>query len=100
MSEQPAGPPGLEVIETRIYYDPATGRVLHIHQLVSPPGEPLSADRVNAEMKDFEKALRQRSADLDYLTVDADEVLASEGGIIVDVEHRRLALRSDADGSA
>jgi hypothetical protein len=96
MSEQPAAPPGLKVLETRIYYDPATGRVLHIHQLVSPPGEPLSADRVNAEMKDFEMALRQRGADLDYLTVDAHEVLASEGEVVVDLERKRLARPSDA----
>jgi hypothetical protein len=95
MSEQPAGPPGLEVLETRVYYDPTTGKVLHVHQLVSAPGEPLSADRVDAEMKTIEDSLRRQSADLDYLIVDADELRRFGGGVVVDVERKKLAQRSD-----
>jgi len=95
MSEQPAMPLGLEVHETRVYYDPSTGKVLHVHQLVSTPGEPLSADRIDAEMKTFEDALRQRSADLDYLIVDVDELSRFGDGVAVDVQRKKLVQRSD-----
>ena len=96
MSEQPAGPPGLQVHETRVYYDPSTGKVLHVHQLVSAPGEPLSADHIAAEMKSFENTLRQRSADLDYLVLDIDDLSEFGDGVVVDVQQKKLVQRPDA----
>ena|ERR1700761_6977995 len=95
MNQQPAGPPGAQVRQTRVYYNPATGEVLHVHQLVSAPSEPLSPDRVDAEMNAFGHALRQRWADLDHLIVGADDLLAFGDRIVVDVRQKKLAQRPD-----
>ena len=90
MNEQPAGPPGLEVRQLRVYYDPATGEVLYVHQLASAPADPLDPERVDAEMNAFEKALRHRTANLAYLVVDADELSEFGDGVAVDIQRKAL----------
>lgn len=63
-SDEPAIPDGLKIERVRVYYDPGSGDVVHIHQLVSAPGEELDSERVEDEMKVFEEAVRQRHGDV------------------------------------
>ena len=90
MSDQPMLPDGLEIKQTRVYYDPSSGDVVHVHQLVSAPGEELGAQRVEEEMKTFEEALRQERGDLNHLVVQADDLPTSGESITVDVDHAKL----------
>jgi hypothetical protein len=93
-SDEPAIPDGLKIERVRVYYDPGSGDVVHIHQLVSAPGEELDSERVEDEMKVFEEAVRQRHGDVDYLVVEAADLQASGESIRVDVEQKRL-LRAE-----
>ena len=92
MSE-PTTPMGLRVHEVRVYFDPATGKVLHLHQLVSSPGDEPDAEGVQNLMNRFEAGLRERFGELDYITVSAEELHdVSDPGITVDVKRRALVL--------
>jgi hypothetical protein len=90
LENQPAGPEGLKVEQVRVYYDPESGEVLHVHQLVSPPGEELESERVEDEMRVFEESLRQRYPDIRYLTMGEADLPKFGEGIRVDVEQGRL----------
>jgi hypothetical protein len=98
MSEQPASPPGLQVYETRVYFDPKSGEVIETHQLVGAPGEPLSPQQVEAEMKEFERSMRERRPGLDFIVVDEQELQTSEKGMLVDVENRSIIWPIDNGG--
>ena len=89
-SDEPAIPDGLKIEQVRVYYDPGSGDVMHVHQLVSAPGEELDSRRVEDEMKVFEEAVRQRHGDVDYLVVEAADLQGSGESMKVDVEQRRL----------
>ena len=94
MSKQPRSPEGLKVHQIRVYYDPSSGNVVHVHQLVTPPGESLNEQRIAEEMNIFEKTLRQRhDIGLEYLVIDESELQRAsgpEGNLRVDVPAKRL----------
>jgi 2-phospho-L-lactate transferase/gluconeogenesis factor (CofD/UPF0052 family) len=89
VSGEPAVPDGLRIEQIRVYYL-GSGDVVHVHQLVSAPGEELDSQRVEDEMKIFEEAVRQRYGDVEYLVVEATDLQTSGESIKVDVEQRRL----------
>jgi hypothetical protein len=90
----PAPPEGLQIVRTRVYFDTGSGHVVHLHQLVSAPGEDLTEEWTEAEMAVLEDALRQRLGEIDYLVVTADELAAAGEGARVDVARRRLVPRT------
>ena len=74
MDEQLSGP-GTEsqVKEVRVYYDPKSGDIVHVHQLLVPKGESIDAERIEEEMGIFEASLRQRhSRQLAHIVVDQE----------------------------
>jgi len=93
MSQHPAPPPGLQVYETRLYFDPETGNVLSVHQLVSAPGEQLSSEEIDAEMSAFEESVRKRHSNVDFLVVEPGDLNAGDEGLSVDVKRRSLVRR-------
>lgn len=98
MTWQPRQPQGMRVAALRLYYDGISGDVVHIHRLVSPPGERLDEQSVDREVAAFAASLRQRhSRDLEVLEVDRDELdqlLAGGGRLTVDPQGRRLTTDS------
>jgi hypothetical protein len=95
MQEQPSGPEGtLQVQQIRVYYDPESGDIVHVHQLVAMADETLDERRIDDEMTAFEQSLRERHATaLEYLIVDEallQEAISPEVNLKVDVSARRL----------
>ena len=90
MSEQPAVPDELQVAQTRVYYDPDSGRVLHVHQLMASPAEPLDGQRIEDEMTAFEEVVRARHGGLGFLVVPAEDLPAPGEPVTVDVPGQRL----------
>lgn len=95
MTEQPSGPEGtLQVQQIRVYYDPESGQIVHVHQLVAIADEPLDERRINEEMTAFEESLRERhAAALEYLIVDEallQEAVSPAVNLRVDVPEKRL----------
>jgi hypothetical protein len=99
MSEQPASPPGLQVYETRVYFDPKSGGVIEMHRLVGAAGEPLSPEQTEAEMKEFDGRMRERHPGVDFIVVDAEELRMSEKGMLVDVENRSIIWPENGAGA-
>jgi hypothetical protein len=95
-SDQPATPEGLKIEQARVYYDPRSGAVVHVHQLVSAPGEELDSRRMEAEMQAFEEAVRQRHGDVEYLVVDAADLPLLRQSTRVDLQQRKLVLSEPA----
>ncbi|MEU0572502.1 hypothetical protein ABZ297_44855 [Nonomuraea sp. NPDC005983] len=87
----------LHVQRIRVYFDAASGEIVHVHQLVTETDEPLTEQRMDEEMAALEEVLRRRHpAALDYLVVDEAaiaEAVAPDVNLRVDVEARVL-LRS------
>jgi hypothetical protein len=98
MSEQPPSPPGLQVFEARVYFDPKTGEVISAHQVVGSPGESLGSDQVQTEMNDFEESLRQRHPAVDFIVVDPQDLRESSHGMKVDIETRSIVWPIDNGG--
>ena len=98
MSELPASPPGLQVFETRVYFDRQAGKVISVHQLVSAAGELLDADNMRAEMSEFEKSLRQRHPDVDFISVEWEQILDSRHWMKIDLETRSIVWPIDNGG--
>jgi hypothetical protein len=98
MSELPASPPGLQVFETRVYFNRQTGKVISVHQLVSAAGELLDADNMRAEMSEFEKSLRQRHPDVEFISVEWEQILDSRHGMKIDLETRSIVWPIDNGG--
>jgi hypothetical protein len=94
MSEQPAVPEGLQVAQTRVYYDPGSGRVVHVHQLVTSPDAELDPQRIEEEMTAFEEVVRARHGDVGSLVVEAADLPAADEAVTVDVPGQRLVRRS------
>jgi hypothetical protein len=94
VTAQPHQPQGLHVEASRVYYDPTSGEVVHVHRLVSAPGERLGEQAINREMNAFAESLRQRhTRELEVLAVEEAELnqLISGGGRLrVEAEARRL----------
>lgn len=95
MSEVPLDPDGLSIQQTRVYYDRASGQVVHIHSLVTPPDEELDAERVEEEMAEFARALADRhERDLGFIVVDEAELLDASSpnlDLFVDTETKRIS---------
>ncbi|WP_224049383.1 hypothetical protein [Arthrobacter sp. NicSoilB4] len=60
MDETPQAPEELDVIWTRLFYDPESGQVVHMNTLVSPHGAGLDQKRIDQEAKSLEDAVAQR----------------------------------------
>lgn len=95
MKEQPSGPEGtLQVQQIRVYYDPESGDIVHVHQLVAMADESLDERRIDDEMRAFEESLRERHPTaLEYLIVDEaslQEAVSPEVNLKVDVSAKRL----------
>jgi hypothetical protein len=97
---QPRGPEGLQVHQIRVYYDPGSGEVLHIHRLVTPPGENLSQDRIDEEMSPMEQSLSDRlGAALAHLIVteaDIQKLAGPDVELVVNLATKRLVARREA----
>jgi hypothetical protein len=95
MSDQPVGPGGaLQVLQIRVYYDPASGDIVHVHRLVASADDSLDERRIDEEMSAFEESLRERHPTaLEYLVVDEaslQEAVGPEVNLKVDVTAKRL----------
>jgi hypothetical protein len=86
----------LRVLRTRVYFDPESGRIVHVHRLVS--AEELDDARVEEELAAFDQSLEQRhEAPLDNLDVDDDalqESMRANVTLRVDVDSRRLVTEA------
>jgi len=92
-SPHPAG--GLQIVQVRVYYDGASGEVIHVHRLVASPGDaPLSEERITEEMAAFETSVRERHGRaLEYLVVDEASLRrASAAPLRVDLGSRRRLI--------
>lgn len=98
MNDQPASPPGLQVFEARIYFDPETGDVVSAHQVVGPPGDYLSSEQIQAETVDFEESIRQRYPAVDFIVVDPRELEGSGHGMKVDTKSKSIVYPENGDG--
>src|SRR3954470_510879 len=100
MSERPAQPPGLYVDRTRVYFDPESGRIVHVHRLASP--EPLDEARIEEELSIFEESVERRHAvALDSIDVDEADFEASVGpdvSLRVDVARHALVTETMGQG--
>jgi hypothetical protein len=80
---------GLRVPEIRVYYDTASGDVMHIHRLVVVPGQE-GDDRLRGGVEAFDQWLRsQYDGELDFLSVSESDI-PSEGPIRIDLDSRIL----------
>lgn len=83
---------GVRALRTRVYYDPESGQVVHVHRLVSP--EDLDDARIEEELAAFEESLEQRHAvpleSVDVDDAELQQLTASNAAFRVDVAARRL----------
>jgi hypothetical protein len=81
--------PGLRIVETRVYFDTASGEAVHIHRLaVGPDQDPDDDLRRGADT--FDRWLRsQHDRELDFIHV-AESDLVGAGPISVDTGSRTL----------
>src|SRR3954470_17730360 len=102
MAEHPAQPPGLYVHRTRVYFDPESGHIVHVHRLASP--EPLDDARIEEELAIFEESVQRRhGVELDSIDVDEADFEASVGpdvSLRVDVARRALVTETTGQGGA
>jgi hypothetical protein len=96
MSENLQETPGLTVTRTRVYFDPETGQVVHVHRVAS--AGPLADDQLQDELDAFAASVQQRHGrELDSIDVEETELAASftpDTTPKVDVAARRLTLDS------
>lgn len=93
MTKPTASAAGLGIAETRIYYDAATGEVVHIHRLIMGAGHRLGDAQRDVVVEPFDSGIRQNyPGELAYLVVDEDD-LRGDGRLLVDVASRRLVRR-------
>jgi len=84
----------LRTVEIRVYYDPDTGNIVHVHSLVVAAGDELDDERIAEELAAFETSLTQRHGQqLGHII--ADEAALAESisptvNLRVDTESRRL----------
>lgn len=94
MSESTAGAPQLNTVQIRVYYDPNSGAIVHVHSLAVATGDELDSDRIEQEMTLFETSLRQRHGrELDYLVTDEaalSEATSPDVNLRVDPRTRQL----------
>jgi hypothetical protein len=94
MSEPGMSAPGLQILQTRVYYDPQTGDIVHVHRLAVATGDMLEQDRIEEEMAVFEASLEQRHGrPLDHIVVDDAELtaaIAPDVHLRVDLDTRHL----------
>jgi hypothetical protein len=85
---------GLRVQQIRVYFDPTSGEIVHVHQLLAPAGDPLDEQRIEDEMQAFEESVRDRHSEgLEYIVVDDElvrEAVSPEVNLRVDVSRRKL----------
>lgn len=81
--------PGLRIVETRAYFDAASGEVVHIHRLaVGLDQDPDDDLRRGADT--FDKWLRsQHARELDFIQVDESDLVGG-GRISVNTDSRTL----------
>jgi hypothetical protein len=75
MDAAPRPPDNVEIQQARVYYDPSSGEVKHVHTLVAAHGETLDPQGVEDEMRAFEESLQARhEMTLEHVVVDADDL--------------------------
>ena len=88
------GGPALAVVETRVYYDPDTGEVVHLHSLMAHPSDRLGQRRIREEMATFEESLAVRHdrplASLKLTAEEASRVLLPGVRLRIDVRDGTL----------
>lgn len=88
------GGPALAVVETRVYYDPDTGDVVHLHSLMAHPSDRLGERRIREEMATFEESLAVRHdrplASLKLTAEEASRVLLPGVRLRIDVRDGTL----------
>jgi hypothetical protein len=90
----------MQVYETRIYFRPQSGEIVHVHQLAAGPGDALDRERVLEEMNAFGSAVEQRMGEIDFLIVEESDILTDGRPLSVDIEHRRLVARDRPSASS
>ncbi|MGY1760446.1 hypothetical protein ACI79G_12830 [Geodermatophilus sp. SYSU D00779] len=84
--------PGLRTAATRIYYDTASGEVVHIHRVAVGPGQEVDFE-LQVAIDAFDEWLRlQHGAELKVLDVE-DSDIPTEGPIRVNISSRALVPR-------
>lgn len=83
----------LQTVEIRVYYDPDTGDIVHVHSLVAV-GDELADERIADELAAFESSLAQRHGrQLGHIVADEATLAESVSPAVtlrVDTESRRL----------
>jgi hypothetical protein len=96
MSQHLQETPGLTIARTRVYFDPETGEIVHVHRIAS--AGPLTAAQVDEELDAFAESIEARHGrTLDSVDVDESELLASvspDVSLKVDVSGRRVVRDS------
>jgi hypothetical protein len=96
MDESPRPSDDLEFQQARVYFDPSSGEVKHVHTLVAAHGETLDPQRVGDEMRAFEESLQARhEMTLEHVVVDSDDLgRMQQAGVTpkVDLGSKRLVL--------
>lgn len=96
MNDAAAQTPGLRIHRTRVYFDPETGRIVHVHRLAS--ADPLDEAQIEEELGAFEESLgRRHGAELHSIDVDEADFEASVAPNIslrVDVARRALVTET------
>jgi hypothetical protein len=95
MSENLQETPGLSIARTRVYFDPETGQIIHVHQVAS--AGTLTEEQVNEELDAFAASIQRRHGRvLDRIDVQEAEFasLSPEARLNVDVTARRLTRDS------
>jgi hypothetical protein len=97
MIEPPRSPEDLAVQQVRVYYDPSSGDVKHVHTLVASAGEQLDTQRIDYEMAQLEGSLKRRyEGDLEHLVIETHELQrASQLGnkLKIDLASKRLVVK-------
>lgn len=91
----PTSPAGLVVLQIRAYYDPDSGEMIDLHQLVSAPDDVLDAQTIEDEMAAYEEQVRRRMPSAQYLTISESDLPLLHQGSKVDVERKSLIPRGD-----
>jgi hypothetical protein len=96
MSQHLQETPGLTIARTRVYFNPETGEIVHVHRVAS--AGPLTAEQVDEELDAFAASVEQHHGQtLDSVDVDESDLLASvspDVSLRVDLSGRRLVRDS------
>ena len=98
MGKRQAEEPETNVVDARVYFEPDTGEIRHVQQVVAARGETLSTEQVEELVRAFEEGLTD-ATQLRSLVMDTADMPRSWEAFKVDVANERLVRRPEANPS-